>query len=194
MNGSAPTRRLNPSLWRTCRALANRNRLRLLRYLLAHPDQTVSRVAEHAGLSPSLVSQYLRALNARGILRVSRRGVWVHYRVDPDSTIPETVPLVDALRREFRRPGDTIEHVFSALTAFTHPRRVRLVRLLGKTRGLGRAELQRRSDMSGDALSRHLAKLTRRGVVAERDGAWRLEAPNDPLVKTLTSIAVRKGD
>ncbi len=185
--------RLNPSLWRTCRALANRNRLRLLQYLIVHPDENVSRVAEHVGLRVSLASQYLRALNARGILAVSRRGVWVHYRVAPDPTIPEAALLVNALRRELNGAGPSIEHAFSALTAFTHPRRIRLVRLLGETGHLGRDELRRRSDMSGDALSRHLAKLTRRGIVSEEDGVWRLGSPGGPLAKALVAIAVQKG-
>jgi len=174
--------------------LANHNRLRLLQYLLAHPDESVSRVAERAGLRLSLASQYLRALNARGILSVSRRGVWVHYRVAPDPTVPETSLLVDALRRELNGSRRSVEQAFSSLTAFTHQRRVRLVWLLGRTEGLRRAELRQRSDMSSDALSRHLAKLTRRGIVVEEDGVWSLGSPRGPLARALTAIAAQKGD
>ena len=194
MDGSSRERRsLNPSLWRTCRALANRNRLRLVQHLFAHPDANVSEVAEQVGLSPSLASQYLRALNARGILGVSRRGSWVHYRVAADPAVSESARLVDALGQELSDSGPAIDRAFSALTAYTHPRRVRVVWLLGQAGELERSELRRRSNMSGDALSRHLAKLARRGIINEEDGTWRLGSPDGALAKTLTAIALEKG-
>ena len=36
---------LRPTLWRSCRALANRKRLRILRRLIEHSPQTVAQVA-----------------------------------------------------------------------------------------------------------------------------------------------------
>lgn len=51
-----------PTLWRTCRVLANRKRLRLL-YDVAHsPDGlTVGEAARRARLPLPVASQYLRA-------------------------------------------------------------------------------------------------------------------------------------
>jgi hypothetical protein len=45
---------LQPTLWRTCRVLANRNRLQLLELLIEEPSQTVSLLAKRLRLSAKL--------------------------------------------------------------------------------------------------------------------------------------------
>ena len=47
---------LQPTLWRTCRVIANRTRLQILALLLRQPGQTVSAVAAHLGRPLSLTS------------------------------------------------------------------------------------------------------------------------------------------
>ena len=69
-----------PTLWRTCRVLANRKRLQTLALLIRQPNQTVSAVAERMSLSVPAASQYLRALEARGLLTCRRVGRRVEYR------------------------------------------------------------------------------------------------------------------
>src|SRR5437870_8771631 len=69
-----------PTLWRTWRVLANRKRLQTLALLIRQPNQTVSAVAERIGLSTPAASQYLRALEARGLLTCRRVGRRVEYR------------------------------------------------------------------------------------------------------------------
>jgi len=69
-----------PTLWRTCRVLANRTRLRIFRRLAQQPGQTVSDVARRLRLSLPVTSQYLRALEARGLLSARRVGLRVTYR------------------------------------------------------------------------------------------------------------------
>ena len=65
-----------PTLWRTCRVLANRKRLQTLALLIRQPNQTVSAVAERMSLSMPAASQYLRALEARGLpTRWPARGI-----------------------------------------------------------------------------------------------------------------------
>ncbi len=93
-----------PTLWRTCRALANRRRLRLMQYLMRHSDLTVSAIADEARMPLSVASQYLRALNARGLLQARRVGRSVIYRVEADPAVPQAEPLLKALRAS-RREG-----------------------------------------------------------------------------------------
>ena len=69
-----------PTLWRTCRVLANRKRLQTLALLIRQPNQTVSAVADRISLSTPAASQYLRALEARGLLTCRRIGRRVEYR------------------------------------------------------------------------------------------------------------------
>ena len=52
---------LQPTLWRTCRVLANRTRLQIFGLLRRQPNQTVSAVAQHLKLSLPVASQYSRA-------------------------------------------------------------------------------------------------------------------------------------
>src|SRR2546421_4014919 len=69
-----------PTLWRTCRVLANRKRLQMLALLIRQPNQTVSTVAHQMRLSLPAASQYLRALEGRGLLTCRRVGLQVGYR------------------------------------------------------------------------------------------------------------------
>jgi DNA-binding MarR family transcriptional regulator len=72
---------LQPALWRTCRVLANRTRLHMRGCLLQHPGQTVSAVADQLKLSLPVASQYLRALEARGLLTVRGVSRRLKYRI-----------------------------------------------------------------------------------------------------------------
>ena len=67
---------IQPTLWRTCRVVANRKRLQTLALLIRKPNQTVSAVAERMRLSVPAASQYLRALEARGLLTCRRVVDW----------------------------------------------------------------------------------------------------------------------
>ncbi len=185
---------LSPTLWRTCRALANRGRLALLQCVLEHPGEPVSRLARLSGQSVSRASQGLRSLNARGLLAADRAGAWVCYRVAADPAVPEAAALVAALRSECRRGRRPVERLFAALTALTHPRRILLVRLLGQEPRLSAPALRRCTGMSARALRRHLDKLRRRGWVTCTDGRYRLLPPREGLPRLLVRLARHKSD
>ena len=68
-------------LARLAQALADANRLRLLR-LLARRELCVTAAARELGLSQPLVSQHLRVLRQAGLIQGERRGRRVHYHVD----------------------------------------------------------------------------------------------------------------
>jgi DNA-binding transcriptional ArsR family regulator len=119
-----------PTLWRTCRVLANRKRLQTLALLIRQPNQTVSAVAERMSLSVPTASQYLRALEARGLLTCRRAGRRVEYRPSAGMSEGAAEEMVKALRLVFRRRAQPIEAIFKLATGFTHPRRVEVFRAL----------------------------------------------------------------
>jgi len=172
--------------------LANRQRLHILEYLATRPQATVSEVAQSVGLPDAVASQYLRALNARGLLRAQRSGRWVYYRMAPDPVVPEAESLVSALQDSFGCGSLDAKTVFAVLTAFTHPRRVTIVRLLHRLGVLEFNPLRLRSDMSRQALGRHLRKLMDRGIVEEGTDGYRLCRPRNKLTKVLIGIAAHK--
>ena len=53
---------LKPTLWRTCRALANHRRLVMLRVLAKEREMTVSQIADAVRLPVATVSANLRML------------------------------------------------------------------------------------------------------------------------------------
>src|SRR5438045_7226677 len=87
-----------PTLWRTCRVLANRKRLQILALLIRQPNQTVSTVAHQMRLSLSGASQYLRALEARGLLTCRRVGFRVAYRPAAATTEDAASQILRALQ------------------------------------------------------------------------------------------------
>lgn len=179
---------LSPTLWRTCRVLANRVRLRMLGVLLRHDEMAVSAVARAVGVSDVVASQELRALGARGLLAARRDGLWVFYRVSPDPSIRGTMELLSALRRAFSGRTQPAEAVFRLTTAFTHPRRIEIVRFLADGAMTSEA-LSRSSTIGRRALERHLAKLARRGFVRKVKGEWHLVCPRHPLAVALLQLA-----
>ena len=72
---------LRPTLWRTCRVLANRRRLEIFHFLLQKPDQTVSAVAKRFKFPVPIASESLRLLESRSLLIARRVGRYVKYRV-----------------------------------------------------------------------------------------------------------------
>ncbi len=55
---------LQPTLWRTCRVLANRRRLQILRLLAGGRELTVTTVARQLEIATPVASQSPRALRA----------------------------------------------------------------------------------------------------------------------------------
>ena len=179
-----------PTLWRTCRVLANRKRLQTLALLIRQPNQTVSTVAERMSLSVPTASQYLRALEARGLLTCRRVGRRVEYRPSAETSEGAGQEIVKALRLVFRRKAQPIEATFKVATGFTHPRRIKVFRAL--TKGPDSfANLQAVTDMPARALSRHLAKLEARGFVKNEMALYVAAIQRHPLGRVLARLARR---
>ena len=120
--------RLQPTVWRTCRVLANSRRLKMFLLLVREPGLTVSAAATRLRVSLPLASLYLRALEARGVLVSKRAQRWVTYQVSEENSA--VAPLVLALRASARHNDHFVDSTFKLVTAFTHPRRVDVFRVL----------------------------------------------------------------
>ena len=179
-----------PTLWRTCRVLANRKRLQTLALLIRQPNQTVSAVAERMSLSMPAASQYLRALEARGLLTCRRVGRRVEYRTSAARRDGAAGEIVKALRLVFQRRAQPIGAIFKLATGFTHPRRIGVFRAL--TNGADSfTKLQAATNMPARALSRHLAKLEARGFVKNEMALYVATIHRHPFGRVLARMACR---
>ena len=79
---------LSPSLWRTCRVLANKNRISLLEILLNSKALSVTEITAFTDRELTEVSRDLRALNARGILSATKKSTQVFYKIEPNPALP----------------------------------------------------------------------------------------------------------
>ncbi len=178
---------LRPTLWRTCRVLANETRLNLLRALFSCDESTVSVLARETGISLSLASIQLRSLNTRGLVSARPVGRWVFYSATPNLAVEHAGTIGNAIR-ERCAVGAENESLIEMATAFTHPRRIVVARCLDEG-GKTFQELLASTNISTMALYRHLGKLTTRRMVKQEDGYYRLARPGNPLGQTLLAIA-----
>jgi DNA-binding transcriptional ArsR family regulator len=179
---------LQPTLWRTCRVLANPTRLKIFGLLLQQPGQTVSELARSLRLPLSLTSEYLRALEARGLLTARRVGRLVKYRAGPPTGQGSREGLADALRAVFQREVRPVEMAFRLATAFTHPRRVEIFRALApEPRTV--AQIQEATGISTRALLRHLRKLEVREFITHRGARYAAANRSDGLGRELARLA-----
>lgn len=177
-----------PTLWRTCRVLANRKRLQTLALLSRQPNQTVSAVSERMSLSMPAASQYLRALEARGLLVCRRVGGRVEYRLAAGTGGGGAADIIKALRLVFRQGAKAIEPIFKLATAFTHPRRIEVFRAIA-TGADTFAELQAATRLPARAIARHLAKLEARGFLKNEMARYVATNPRHPFARALARLA-----
>jgi DNA-binding transcriptional ArsR family regulator len=177
-----------PTLWRTCRVLANRKRLQTLALLSRQPNQSVSAVAERMSLSMPAASQYLRALEARGLLTCRRVGGRVEYRLSASTRGSAAGDIVKALRLVLPLGTRSIEPIFKLATAFTHPRRIEVFRSM--TAGADSfAKLQATTRLPARAVARHLAKLEARGFLKNEMARYVATSPRHPFGRVLARLA-----
>ncbi len=166
------------------RALANRSRIRMLRLLAVLSEVNVSGLARATTLEISLVSSHLKILAAAGLVWRRRSGRVVWYRLAEHAGNPVTATTLGLLTRVFRHvphtnpkqvaAGDQADSavrsdaaLFASFTAFTHPRRLQIIRHLAREGAASPRELSAHLSMSRNACARHLDKLQRRGVVRQ---------------------------
>lgn len=184
MANKAQSEKLQPTLWRTCRVLANKTRLKVLNELCTRPEQRVTDIAQRLGLSLPRASQSLRTLNSRGLLLARRTGASVYYRLEADRSIRHNDRLVRAIRTTFSNETYPVRSIFRYATAFTHPRRILIVRAL-RERPLSLAEIASTTKISRRAIKRHLGKLEIRGFLKRANGWYFYSVPPHEFARVL---------
>ena len=179
---------LQPTLWRTCRVLANHTRLEILDLLAHDRPQPVSVVAARLGLTLPVASQALRALEARGLLACRRNGLKVEYRLGAATNADSRPALVVPLRAMLQHDLVSREKIFKLATAFTHPRRIELFQLV-HTEPRTLVQLRSFAQMSGRALARHLRKLEARGFIICLTGKYSAVEHPEALGRMLAQMA-----
>jgi len=179
---------LHPTVWRTCRVLSNEQRLRLLWKLFQLGEGNVTALGDAVGLKEPLASDYLRALNARGLISSERRRNYVFYNPVANPEVEHAGQMLDILRDCYE---DLIPmaKVTYHMTAFTHPRRLDIVRALSQ--GVeDEVQLSVQTRISPEALYRHIKKLDARGYVEKNGRELRLVEQRAGLSQDLLSIVL----
>lgn len=179
--------KLNPTLWRTCRVIANETRLNLLWTLFDETELPVWKLSQRTDMSMSNTSTQLRALHSRGLISMRRKKMMVLYRAEPNTALAFAPRLLQALQN-CHDNSVSFKTVIRMATAFTHERRIDIVKVLN-TAPLDYQQLLNHTGMSTSALSRHLGKLIARGYVKEQKGIYRLTRPRNLLGRTLLDTA-----
>jgi len=171
---------------RVLRTVACFARLRILSRLSAK-ETTPTALARDLKLPLDLVCSHLARLASVGLVRRRRSGLrcfciagspygesalstqvsrWVH------DVLRGASPVAPAPRRSARRRSEAADTspgaydlIFDAATAFTHVRRLQIMRRLATGRAADISALNRELKMSPQAVARHLDKLIRRGFV-----------------------------
>lgn len=182
--------RLPPALWRSCRVIACETRLRLLWHIMENGELSVNAVRQLAELSQPSASIQLKVLASRGLVVYRREGMQVIYRAEADLAVEFAEELLEALRICYER-RISFRTMIRQATAFTHERRVEVVRTL-RSGAIAFPELQDKTGMSSSALSRHLDKLERRGFVKRVGGVYKIKAPGGVLGRVLLRLALAR--
>ncbi len=172
---------------RVMRTVASTTRLRILSHLMRRGEMLPSKVARDLRMARPLLSVHLARLAFAGLLKRRRSGTWCFCCAQSpygDETLSGQVMAwlrsalghgdegtAGAAPRHGRRSlaaaplPESHRLVFHAATAFTHPRRIQILRRLAAGKALDVPSLTRELGMSETALSRHLEKLIRRGYI-----------------------------
>ena len=162
---------LKPTLWRTCRAVRNPLRLRLLKAVFEHDGEFCVRdFAKLLQIDEALTSVYLRQLNARGLIGVSRERIRVVYNTAPDRTLPDALKFREALRAYLSGPlsGNWEMELIRIIDAFSHPNRLAMLIRLAQ----GPATIHELFEAAGvvvKSIYHHLRFFTTASLIAKED-------------------------
>ena len=180
---------LRRGLWKTCRVIASETRLQMLWYLFAEGELTVTECGQLMGLSLSNTSFQLKMLRECGLVISRREKMEMFCRAEANSAVEFAPDVLEALRRCHER-GVSFKTLIRHATAFTHERRIEILRAL-RGRSLTALALRDATGMSSSALCRHLDKLMRRGYVRSVDRSCRIGIPANTLGRMLLKLATR---
>ncbi len=184
--------KLNPTLWRTCKMLAGKTRIRLLRQLHGHPGEGVTALGRRAGLKEAAASQELRRIQARGLLQAERRGLRLIYRMAADPQVVSATPLLKAIQTALSDlPPERDEEMAVIAAGLAHGRRIRIVRAL-LAGPVSAAELPFAVRIPAHPFQVHLETLLASGFAIRTPVGLQFTVPDHPLAKALAKL-IRQG-
>ena len=182
-----PTNPLNPTLWRTCRALAGQTRVALLQQVLEHPERNVSEMAKAIGIGESAASQDLRRLQSRGLLRREHKGSAVIYRPIPDPQVPSASSLLSAIKKSLSSSPEQKAEMVRIAKAFSHDRRIQILHVLMQ-HPKSRVELLSLLHIRSTPLKHHLRFLLDSGCVQQEGRLFLYNPTKHPLFQALVKL------
>jgi len=174
--------------WAFCRILAQETRLRLLGEIIGHSRLCVYELAHRVGISETNASIHLKTLHGGGLIAPYRKKQQVFYSAEAPSTARFATEILPVLGKTIKAktPLDKIIH---QLTAFTHQRRIEVIRVLSagpKTFD----ELMEATSITFSALHRHLCKLKSRGFVIQSESSYYISCPDTLLARALLDASL----
>ncbi|VGO17251.1 hypothetical protein PDESU_05847 [Pontiella desulfatans] len=180
---------LHPTLWRTCRVIASETRLRLLWLLFRFGEVSVGELAALVSLSQPNASIQLRALQSRGLICSCRDGRFVRYFAEANLAVEHASDLLEGLRC-CHADGISFAAIIKDSTAFTHSRRIDIVRALAlENGGMPFARLSVVAQVPPASLLRHLNKLVDRRCAKIRGETVLPGEPKSDFGRLLLHIA-----
>ncbi len=174
---------------RICRTIANTTRLQLLWGIFDEEELCVRELALRAGISASNASNQLQELAAKEFIIPKRGKQKVFYKPCP---LPDTTcarALLPALRI-CHDHSIAFQTILTQATAFTHERRIQIVRCLTVSEETFDSLLNK-TGMTPPALNRHLRKLIRRRVIVKQDRIYQMQRPKSDLARCLLTLATQ---
>jgi predicted transcriptional regulator len=176
-------------LWKTCRVIANENRLHLLRLILEDPAQCVKGLAAEIGLTPAATSTQLKRLCEEHLISAHRTGLMVHYSFGTEYA-PAHILLVLTALRKCLSTDTPYPSIIRQATGCTHQRRIELIQRIAKAPS-SIEELVQISRMSYSAITRHIQKLAARDYILCQDGRYYRAKPAGDLALALSEIIIQ---
>ena len=182
-------------IWDLCKALHNPRKAEIL-FRIWDCENGVAGVGElgeymsERGVKLSGVSQYLKQLETLGLLMRERDGEHVYYHADLGRAVREVREVAEMIHRR-HKDGGSMEFL-RAFGVLMNPFRARVANYL-QCGGDGSLEM---ICQAMKCSVHHFARDIRKGVelgmfVREgcRDGVWRLEMPDDEIVRRVVELS-----
>lgn len=175
---------MNNTLWKTCRVLANQTRLNIIHRLYQGSKLCVQELALVEKITEPSASQHLKLLHEYGFLQQERKSKWVYYKTTEPRNDFHAAILNKSLRNEVIKSKLDHSRVIRTVTAFTHPRRIDIVKML-MNEPKKPEQLVWECDISSQALYRHVLKLVDRQIIEQKNNACRILRPSSAFITAL---------
>jgi DNA-binding transcriptional ArsR family regulator len=156
--------------------------------VLSQKGFSVGQLAAAVGISEQNASIQLRLISSRGLICPRRSGMAVIYEPRANENVRGAIRLLHALNECYER-RIPIEMVVRMATAFTHVRRIEIVRELARG-SLTLEGLMDRTGIKSRALLRHLDKLESRGFIKRDRKMVQLMVPRALFGRRLLQLTV----